>query len=77
MSIKMVDTGKKTQMLNGKEPRFIPFQGESQNPFAPEWKFGLIEQQTSVDCSKLKEFLLSKEEEVLSNKLDEYNINNN
>ena len=69
----MVDTGKKTQMLKGKEPRFIPFQGESENPFAPEWKFGLIEQQTSIDCSKLKEFLLSKEEEVLNNKLDEYN----
>ena len=51
---------------------FVPFQGLPGNVFAPQWKFGLIEQQTKVDCSKLKEFLLSKEEEVLNNKLDDY-----
>ena len=79
MNIKMEDTGRKPQMLKNKEPmpkdkesRFVPFQGESQNPFAPEWKFGLIEQETKIDCVKLKEFLLSKEEEVLNNKLDDY-----
>ena len=55
MNIKMEDTGRKPQMLKNKEPmlkdkesRFVPFQGESQNPFAPEWKFGLIEQETKI-----------------------------
>ena len=45
----------------------IPFQSQKpETPFAPYWGFGVGEHQTDIDCDLLKEFLLSKEEEVLS-----------
>jgi len=45
----------------------VPFQSEQpETPFAPYWGFGVGEHQTDIDCDALREFLLSKEEEVLS-----------
>ena len=50
----------------------VPFQSEQpETPFAPYWGFGVGEHQTDIDCDALREFLLSKEEEVLS--ISEFN----
>ena len=47
-------------------PDFIPFVSEPISPFAPNWRFLIGEENTDIDCLQLKEYLLSKEEYVLS-----------
>ena len=45
---------------------FIPFVSEPASPFAPNWRFLIGEDDSKIDCQQLKEYLLSKEEYVLS-----------
>ena len=48
--------------------KFIPFLSKKPlTPFTPYWKILLVENViTKIDCNRLRKFLLSKEEEVLS-----------
>tara|TARA_X000000368_G_scaffold325898_1_gene262937 strand:- start:254 stop:976 length:723 start_codon:yes stop_codon:yes gene_type:complete len=47
-------------------PEFIPFATKAISPFAPQLAFLIGEASTNIDCLRLKEYLLSKEEYVLS-----------
>ena len=49
----------------------ISFGTQPTSPFAPQGGFLIGEESTDIDCDVLKDFLLSKEEEVLS--IPEYN----
>ena len=44
----------------------ISFGTRPTSPFAPQGGFLIGEESTDIDCDVLKDFLLSKEEEVLS-----------
>jgi len=67
----------KSVVMNHSEdgiPNFIPFVSKASSPFAAQWRFLIAEQlNTGVDCSLLKEFLLEKEDEVLSIRTDQLN----
>tara|TARA_B100000287_G_C20483120_1_gene721946 strand:+ start:200 stop:901 length:702 start_codon:yes stop_codon:yes gene_type:complete len=48
--------------------KFIPFMSKKpETPFTPYWKILIVENViTKIDCNRLRKFLLSKQEEVLS-----------
>jgi len=55
----------------------IPFKNQQQlTPYAPSWDFNIAEKYLTteeIDCSKLAEFLLSKESEILA--INDYEVN--
>ncbi len=53
---------------------YIPFMNEEPiSPFAPSWRFFIAEKIiSSIDCNRLKDYLLSKQSDILDIK---YNIN--
>ena len=55
----------------------IPFKNQQQlTPYAPSWDFNIAEKYLTteeIDCSKLAEFLLTKESEVLA--INDYEVN--